>query len=472
MMRGVIARKELLEMLRDGRFQWSSAIVMALLLAALGAGWKHYRNVRTQRDVAATTMRGMWVNQPSKNPHSAAHYGIWAFKPKTSLSLVDQGVDQYVGVASWLEAHKQNEFRYRPAMDATAAQRFGEWTAASVLQLLLPLLIIVLCFPALAGERESGTLRQLASLGLRARDLTAGKAFGISAALALLLIPATLVGSTALILASDNGEFVASLPRLALMSVAYLAYFVIFVAVSLFVSARAPSARVALIVLLAFWTLNSLVAPRAMSDIARRAHPTPSAFEFTTRVDAELKKGIDGHSPDARTEALKATLLAQYRVTSVDSLPMNFDAVAMQRGEEDANTVFDRHYGALYDTYRRQNVVHQLGGIVAPLLAVRSLSMALAGTDVEQHRSFAEAAERYRRLLVKRMNDHMAQHSRTGDWNYKAGPELWRDVPPFEYAAPSTASVLGHHWWSIVLLGAWVLIGAIAVARTRHLEID
>ena len=42
-----------------------------------------------------------------------------------------------------------------------------------------------------------------------------------------------------------------------------------------------------------------------------------------------------------------------------------------QQAEEDGNIVFDRQYGALYDTYRRQNVVHQLGGLVAPLLAVR-----------------------------------------------------------------------------------------------------
>lgn len=471
-MRGVIARKELTEMLRDGRFQWSAAIVIALLLAALAAGWKHYRSVSADRATATATMRAMWVNQPAKNPHSAAHYGVWAFKPKTALSLVDQGVDPYVGVAAWLEAHKQNEFRYRPAMDATAAQRFGEWTAASVLQLLIPLLIIILCFPALAGERESGTLRQLASVGVATRDLTFGKALGIATALAFLLVPAAILGSAALLLASGTSTFAASLDRLGLMAAVYLAYFAIFVFGSLIVSAYAPSARVALIALLGFWTVNSLVAPRAMADIARRAHPTPSAFEFMTGVDTDLKKGLDGHSPNQRTEALKAELLARYRVTSVDSLPVNFDAVAMQRGEEDANKVFDRHYGALYDTYRSQNVVHQFGAVVAPMLAVRSLSMGLAGTDVEQHRRFAEEAEIYRRMLVKRMNDDMAVHSRTGDWDYRAGPDLWRDVPPFEYTGPTTASVLGNHRWSMALLLIWLAGAAIAVFRTRRLRID
>ena len=95
-----------------------------------------------------------------------------------------------MGVAVWLEAHKQNDFRYRPAQDATAVARFGELSAAAVLQLLVPLLIILLGFSAFAGERDLGTLRQLLSLGVRPRDLAAGKALGVASALGLLLVPA------------------------------------------------------------------------------------------------------------------------------------------------------------------------------------------------------------------------------------------------------------------------------------------
>ena len=67
-------------------------------------------------------------------------------------------------------------------------QRFGELTAAAVLQLLLPLLIILLGFSTFAGERESGTLRQVLSLGVDRHDL----------ALGLLLVPAVLLGAAAL----------------------------------------------------------------------------------------------------------------------------------------------------------------------------------------------------------------------------------------------------------------------------------
>lgn len=467
-----IAAKEFTDTLRDGRFRWSALIVLTLLLAALGAGIRHYREVSAQHARAADTMREFWVNQPAKNPHSAAHYGLWAFKPRTLLSLVDQGVDPYVGVAAYLEAHKQNEFQFRPAMDATATQRFGQWTAATIMQLLLPLLIIVLAFPAFAGEREQGTLRQLLSLGVQPSALAAGKALGVAAALGTLVVPAAFLGAAALVFASEEGALAGELPRILLMGATYVAYFAIFVAVALAVSARTRSARVALLVLLGFWAVNSLVAPRALSDVARRVHPTPSAFQFVTALDADLKRGLDGHTPDERVAKLRDATLARYGVRSVDSLPVNFDAIAMQASEEEGNKVFDKHYGALYDAYARQNRVHQLGAVVAPLLAVRDLSMGLAGTDVEHHRAFATAAEQYRRMLVKRMNDAMAENSRTGDWGWKADPSLWREVPPFTYEGPATTQALASHGTSLWLLGGWLVLAGLSVLRTRALRPD
>src|SRR5687767_484404 len=189
-----IARKELTETLRDGRFRMAAAIVFALLLASIVMGAKHHRDVKRQHDLAQAETRDQWIGQPAKNPHSAAHYGVYAFKPKMLPAALDRGVDSFVGQSVWLEAHKQNEFKFRPAQDSTAVQRFGELTAATVMQLLIPLLIILLSFSTFAGEREQGVLRQLLSLGLAKTDLVWGKALGVASALGLLLIPAAILG--------------------------------------------------------------------------------------------------------------------------------------------------------------------------------------------------------------------------------------------------------------------------------------
>ncbi len=466
----IIARKELLEIVRDGRFRWAATSILALLVVSVLAGWTSYRDTARQHKTAQGAMREMWLAQPAKNPHAAAHYGVWVFKPKSSLSFIDHGVDPYVGVAAWLEAHKQNEFRYRPAMDATSVRRFSEWTAATVMQMLIPLLIVVLAFPMFSGERERGTWRQLMSLGVAPRTLMLGKVLGVAGALALVLVPAAGLGTLALALAGDAALELRDLPRLALLVLVYLGYFAIFGALALLVSARAASMRLTLLVLLAVWVVNTLVAPRAVADLARRLHPTPSAFAFLNRVDHELQNGVDGHTPDRRTEELRRAVLARYGTRVVESLPVNFDALALQAGEEFGNAVFDRHYNALYERYRQQHEIHQLAALVVPLLAVRSLSMALTGTDVEHHRAFATAAEQYRRDLVQRMNDDMARHSRTGDRTYEAPTELWATVPPLQYTAPGLGAALASQRWSLAVLALWLAasVGAlIGVHRVR-----
>ena len=464
-----IARKEFTDMLRDGRFRWCSILVGALLLVSLGHGWVRAREAQQELAAAQATAREHWESQGEKNPHSAAHYGIYAFKPRLALSFVDEGIDPYAGTSVWLEAHRQNDFLLRPAQDATAAQRVGALTAAQVLQHLVPLLIILLTFGALAGERERGTLRQLLSTGIGRRELAVGKSLGIAGALALLLVPAAVVGAAALVVGSP-GPASSPLARGAVLAGVYLAYFTAFLALSLAVSAWARSSRTALVILLGVWVMNGLVAPRVAVDLSKWLHPTPSAVEFARTMERELASGVDDISRPDRA-ALTERLLAEYGVERVEDLPINESGIYLQESEEFGNRIFDRNYGALWDTFERQGSVHETLAVAAPLLAVRTLSMGLAGTDVEQHRHFATAAEAYRRELMRRMNGDLAENSRSGEV-YLAGPELWAEVPPLEYDAPSLGWVLGNRILSLVVLGIW-LAGTVvaAVLRVRRAEV-
>jgi ABC-2 type transport system permease protein len=464
-----IARKECLELARDGRFRTAAAIVLMLLLTALAAGWRHYSEVKRQHDSAARATRAQWLKQGQKNPHSAAHYGIYAFKPKTQLSLVDTGVDPYLGVAAWLEAHKQNEFKYRPAQDRTALQRFGEITAGEVLQLHAPLLIVLLTFGAFTGERESGTLRQLASLGVPAARLAGGKALGICAALAVVLVPAAIVGVAAIALASGGSALAGSVSRTAAIFILFLVYFAIILLISLAVSIRARTSRLSLVALLAFWMFNGLAAPRLVSDLAAWRHPTPSAVEFSTAMERELN---DRAEIERRLERRRKEVLKAYNVSSIEAAPINFSGISLQEGEEHGNEVFDRHYGALFDIFERQNRVYQLGGYLAPLVAVRSLSMALAGTDFAHHRNFVRAAEDYRRSIQRVMNDDIARRSRPGVL-YVAGPDLWARVPDFTYRTPGAAWALATQTISLASLIAWAALSIVLLrAAVRSVAIE
>jgi ABC-2 type transport system permease protein len=460
-----IARKEFVDLVRDGRVRWATVMVGLLLTVSVFAGWRHAAAVSAEHERAQQATREQWERQPAKNPHSAAHYGIFAFKPQSRLAMVDSGIDPYVGVAAWLEAHRQNEFRYRPAADRTALQRFGDFTPAMVMQVLMPLVIVLLAFGTVAAEREQGTWRQLLSTGVSPRQAVLGKALGVVGVIGVIVVPAALVAAGVLGLSAPSRVFEGDWTRTLPLATVYVVWSGIWVALTLSVSAWARSSRGALVTLLGLWMVSSLVAPRLVSDLAAVWHPTPTAAEFQRAMDADLS---DSASRTARLDAKRQALFAQYNVTTVEALPINFSGVSLQEGEEHANEVFDKHFGQLFDAFDRQNGLARAASFVAPLLAVRSLSMGLAGSDFAQHRDFSTAAESYRRDLQRRLNGDVALHQKPGE-TYLAGPELWTSVPDFEYQAPEVSTVLAHQRTPMLALGAWLIlaVGLATVASAR-----
>ncbi len=461
-----IAKKEFTEIFRDGRFRWIAGVLLLMLLVAAITGWNQAQETKAEREAAAKMDEQTWLAQGNKNPHSAAHFGHSAFKPAAALSYVDQGLNAYLGVAIWLEAHYQNLSSHRPIEDKTALQRFGELTLAWTLQYLVPLLIILLAFSAFAGERERGTLRQLVSLGVPSRKLALGKALGVAAALALVLIPATILAAVLLAGLRTGESFGEAALRFITLSGSYLLYFAAILGLSLAVSAKVKSSRVALLSLLGFWLISSLLAPRLASDFAERLHPSPAVSEFWSAINKDMQEGIDGHNPsDERNKQLQAKILAQYNVKELKDLPVNFAGIALQEGEEYGNQIFDKHHSRLWALYGKQAGAQQFASVISPLLAVRNVSMGLAGTDLYQHRHFAEQAEAHRRKIVKLLNEDMTRNAGTQDYNYLADPALWSKVPQFEYAPPSLGWVLGNQFGNLLILGLWCAATAFIAAR-------
>ncbi len=467
-----LVRKELRESFRDGRFRLLAASVLLLLAAGLAAGWLDTRDARQRIETARAADHATWIGQGPRNPHSAAHFGHYAFKPRPVLSALDRGVDDYLGSAVWLEAHWQDPFALRPAEDRTALQRFGELSAAFTLQVLAPLLVIFAGFATFAGERERGTLLQLASLGLDAKTLALGKAGGLAAALALVLGPAVLLG-TGVALLTGAGAADSGLLGGLLLAGAYGAYLAVLLALVVAASAWARSARGALVALLGFWMLTTLIVPRLVADVAERAYPIPTPRAFFTAIAEDEEQGVDGLGSRAeRRQALQAEALAKHGAESLDQLPVSFAALSLQASEEHSNRVFDKHYGDLWRRYAGQEQLHLWGTVLSPRLAVRSLSMAIAGTDVTHHRHFADAAEEHRRKLVKFLNDDMAYNASGADFGYLADKQLWEASPTFSYEPPALGEVLAGQAPALGGLAAWLVLAAgLAMTATGRLRV-
>ncbi|MEW6732066.1 MAG: DUF3526 domain-containing protein [Acidobacteriota bacterium] len=467
-----IAHKEFIEVIRDGRFRWTATSILLLLILSLLLGWHHYHEVQKEQLTAQAADEEQWLTQGERNPHIAAHFGKYAFKPHPPLSFFDRGIESYTGIAVWMEAHNQDAFEYRPFEDSTTVSSFGELTTATVLQLLLPLLIILMSFSTFTAERENGTLRLILSLGVQRRSLVLGKFIGLTAALSLLIAPAIVLGLLTLAMVNSSEGLAISTTRYVMIFIAYLLYFGAFLSLSLTISAWARTSRIALVVLLGFWITTGLIVPRLSADISENLYPVPSSFEFWQNVNHDKHNGIDGHNAsDNRVEALKKRVLSQYQVSKIEELPINFDGLLLQAGEDYGNQVFDKHYGNLWQTYEYQNHVQKLTAIVAPLLAIRWLSMGLAGTDWQHHKHFANAAENYRRQLNKTLNDDLTYKSRTGEYTYIAGRSLWESISPFTYQTPGLLWALKNHLSSLITLTGWfVLTTTMAIVTTTRIK--
>jgi ABC-2 type transport system permease protein len=433
---GRVARTELRVALRDGRVRWAIVALLALLVATGAEGWRRSVEIRTERAWAQRLVREQWLGQRPKDPHAAAHFGTYVFQPISELAFLDPGVLDHVGTTGFLEAHRRNEFRYRPATEAPSAPWFGPLTPAAVLQQLVPLLLVLLTYAAIAAERESGMLGQLRSQGVSMTVIAVGKMLGLTALLALVLGPPLGLGLAWLGWHLTGLEITATLPRLGVLVLVYGGYFLTVLGVATAVSTLSRSAQGALVVLLGFWLVNGFLAPRLAAEAARRLTPVASPAVFARELEA---------SAATHEEGSRGT-----------------GAWGLQAAEDESNRRFDALYARWEHDLERQERRFQLTTLLSPGLAVRLVSMALAGTDHAHHRHFATAAEHYRRTLVGTMNQEfvrslLAFGARPGD------AATWAKVADFTYGPPGVVWVLSRSAWALAVLASW-LLAAWAVA--------
>ena len=448
--------KESKELFREGRVRISLVIVLLLLGVATWISARQYKNINEQYASAKTAERAIWDNQGEKNPHSAAHYGTYAFKPKYPLSLVDQGVDKYAGTSIFLEAHKRNEAQFSAAADQTGLARFGDLTPDFILLFIIPLVIILLGYNSFTKEKEMGTLTLLKSQGLSRWKWLLGKWGAIFTP--IFVITALLFGIAGVILGNlqDFGVFDGN--SLFVMFLVYVVYYIVFINIVLLISSLVKKSGISLVVSLSIWILACLAAPKAASNIAESKHPYPTRQEFAANVLQDKKQGLDGHNPWSKeAKLLEEQVLKEYGVDSVQQLPFNFDGYRMQKGEEHEAEVYFKHYNHLKDQFSNQSKVYQGLAIISPYLPTRFLSMALAHTDYSTHWDFADAAEAYRIDTQKFLNDNFKDNSSYGEWSYRADADTWKELPAFTYDPPELAQVLERNSANMGILGIWFL---------------
>ncbi len=423
-----------------------------------------------QQEVAEAT----FLSQPARHPHRMVHYGHYVFRTPPPLAIIDPGVDTVTGQSIFLEGHRQNTAMFADARASANVGSFQTLSPASVYQVLIPLLLIALGHGVFVREREARTLAPLLAQGVSGIALYVGKALalaGLSAALLTPILIMSLMGVT-------SGEAIGV--SLAVVAT-YGAYLLVWSALIVLVSAVVGTRGVVLGILVFTWLGWSLVAPRLAVASASAAAPSPGKLETDYQLLADLRELGDGHNAaDPAFDALRANLLAEYDVDSVEELPINYRGAVAQASEADLTQVMNEYAERRMALEVRQSRHANGFGWLSPVLAVSAASRHLAGVDLETHHRFLREAEGVRYDFVQGLNkSHIEELSYSDDIHRnqsheasrraRISPENWTVLNEFRFRPATAEQRFGAARAPISMLTVWLtaLVAAGVFASLR-----
>lgn len=453
-----IIRKEWLEISRD---RVSSVLIISfilLMLVSLVISWNYNKWYTDLQQQVTANARKHWETQGVKNSHSAAHYGIYLFKPLSPLALWDAGIDKHVGVSLYIEAHKRNSLQLKSVEDNPLLARWGELTPAFAFIFLMPLLIVWLGSNGTAKERADGTLKMVQAQGTSLVRYVWAKALSIWIIVMILAFVFWIIGGLLVNTLREGSFFTVDSVVLVLV---YILFAGIFIHLSLLVSLRTATQRHALVLLVGIWLVLIWFIPRFTTHLSETLYPSPTTEQFLSGIAEDIAvNGINGHGGEnEKMKQLKAQWTRKYGVDSVQQLPLNWLGVTLQADEDTNNVIYDRHYKQLYELYERQQRVHQLSAIFSPVIPARTASMALSGTDLSSSIAFAESVDDYRKDFIRILNNRLRDRSRYNERD-TGTMEFWKTLPVYTYTVPAFADKWQRAKGPLLILAAWLVVCA------------
>jgi ABC-2 type transport system permease protein len=438
--------------------------LITLLSYATFLGWSNYV---TQNEISEKYQHQShedWLKNPDKNPHRMAHYGNFAFRESSPLSMMEFGMESYFGNAIFLEAHKQNTANFSEASFSNSLLRFGEISIAMIFQILLPLLLFFIGYDAISAERENGTLKLHLSQGISWKTLLAGKMIGIAGVVMLFFIPAMLVivfiwmFLQNFTITADDGL------KMTFFVLFHLLYILFFCVIVVLVSAVSKTSKKALVSLIGLWLLCTIILPRGTQALGSYLYATPSKINFNSAIEKDILKVGDSHNPDdLHFKGIKDSLLTVYKIKSVDELPFNYKGFIMLEGEKISSRIYNQHLDALLETYDKQNRFSRAVSFLNPYIAIKNIAMGLSNTDYDSYVTFQKQAEAYRYSMAQKMNALQIRHisnkkQNPADKPYVIDKKHWAEVAEFHYTPPTVFQVLKNEMSAIAALLLWLVI--------------
>ncbi len=386
---------------RRSKIAWTMSLTIVLVSVCAALVSNAEITKRTEERIAQQAEADAILQaQPDRHPHRMVHYGHYVYRPASPLAVVDPGIDSMVGTSVFLEGHRQNSATFASARETGLLARFGSLSPAFILQTLLPLILIICGFASVSREKENKTLYQLIGQGVSSHSLLIGKSLALWVVAVIALSPLLLLGLAST--SSDIAEFRASLLP---MVFGYLIYLSVWVCLIVSVSALMRTSSHSLSVLIGLWIVSVVMLPRIAGAYAASAVPSPSQIETNLRLAEAMRQEGDGHNIDDEAFVdLRTLTLAEYGVEAIEDLPFNYRGLVALRGEEADTKLLNQFAEERMARELEQKKAVDSFSWLSPVIGIRSFSMALAGTALQDHHHFLRAAEAYRYNMVQTFN--------------------------------------------------------------------
>ena len=465
---------ELLRARRQRTLRLSALLLGALLVTGFALEAARYAGERRMLAGMQARVDAEWRNQPDRHPHRASHFGTYAFRPPGVLGFFDPGVESYSGTLTFLEPHQRNLPAFSDAAESSELLRFGRPSVAFVLQVLVPLLLFCTTFSSVAGEREAGTWQLSLSQGVRARSLLLGKALGALAAVCAWLVPLLGAGWLAALASGLSQPSRDMLARSALLVSAYIVYLGSCALLGVWLSSLHRRPQTALLSALALWLGLWIILPQMATSLASDSVPAPSRAELESGIARAVRSHGDSHDPNnSHFAELKAATLSRHGVDSIENLPINFAGIVMTEAERISSEEFNAHHERMTAAFTAQNARMLELGLFTPLLALRSFSMSMAGTDVPHVARFNSDVEQYRYRFIQQLNAlHINEIRWQDDKTQRVSRSEWSRFEAFHPQSPDVGWALGHAWRPLGALVVWGCLALLALLLSAQRSLE
>lgn len=277
-----IVKKEFLGQVLRSQFIFSTAIILILVIAGMGMLLQDYKEDVNNKKNSESIQRNQMAEA------NELHDVLRAFKverPIAALRPVASGaeanVDPSVELGPRGVTGTAGGFDKNPIYDL-----FPRVDLVFIIGVFLSLMVFLLSYDSISGEREDGTLRLVFSYNVPRDTFLLGKCIGGLLSLSVPLLAGFSAAAVLLVYSRTmHLETEDWLAYLAILVVSFL-YLSLMYTVGLFVSSRSHRSTTSISVLLFFWVVFVLIVPNAMPYLASILRPLDTPSRIQERIGA------------------------------------------------------------------------------------------------------------------------------------------------------------------------------------------